>query len=166
MRPPRTRSWPKGTTRTARERFPGREPSGGLVRPRGMYARLPILLGALALALFGVALAVASPFDSSHDRGNANDTPVRLERVDVVVAGGFAYRRREAHVTDAPRLKQLAQTLPVPLPSSRRLPTTCADCYETTVPVRTTGGAVRTYRWNEVPPRGLAPFPKALAGLI
>src|SRR3954465_9714932 len=94
----------------------GREPSGGLARPRGMYARLPILLGALALALFGVALAVASPFDSSHDRGTASDTPVRLARVDVVVAGGFAYRRREAHVTDALRLKQLGQTLPVPLP--------------------------------------------------
>jgi hypothetical protein len=131
-----------------------------------MHARLPILLGTLAVVLFAVALAVASPFGSSHEPGNANDGPVSLARVDVVVAGGIAYRRREAHVTDAPRLKMLSRTLPVPLPSSRRVPTNCADCFETSVTVRTTGGAVRSYRWTEVPPRGLAPFAKALTRVI
>ncbi len=131
-----------------------------------MHARLPILLGALAVALFAVALAVAAPF-SSPDPGNANDVPVRLARVDVVVQGGFAYRHVEAHVTDTPRLKMLSNTLPMPLPASGRvLRTSCADCLETTVTLRTTGGAVRAYRWTEIPPRGLAPFAKALARMI
>jgi hypothetical protein len=131
-----------------------------------MHARLPILLGALALILFGLALAVASPFASSHERANANDAAVRLARVDVVVEGGFVYRRREAHVTDASRLKLLAQTLPVPLPASRRVLSSCDDCSETSVTLRTTGGAVRSYRWTLAPPRGLAPFAKALTRVI
>jgi hypothetical protein len=131
-----------------------------------MHARLPILLGLLALVLFGVALAVASPFGSSPGRGNADDATVRLARVDVVVEGGFVYRHREAHVTDTQQLKALSQTLPSPLPASARVPTLCNDCYETSVTVRTTGGAVRSYRWSETPPRGLVPFAKALTRLI
>jgi hypothetical protein len=132
-----------------------------------MHARLPILLGTLAVVLFAVALAVASPFRSSPDRGTANDAAVvRLARVDVVVEGGFVYRHREAHVTDASRLKMLARTLPAPLPASRRMPAVCNDCYETRVTLRTTGGAVRSYRWTETPPRGLVPFAKALTRVI
>jgi hypothetical protein len=131
-----------------------------------MHARLPILLGALALALFVVALVVASPFGASHDRADASDATPSLTRVDVVVAGGFAYQRREAHVTDASRLKQLARTLPLPLPASGRMLTTCADCFETSVTLRTTGGAVRSYRWTEAPPSALAPFAKALTRMI
>jgi hypothetical protein len=131
-----------------------------------MHARLPVLLAALALVLFGVAFAVASPFGSSRERGNADDAAIRLTRVDVVVEGGFVYRRRERHITDAVRLKLLSRSLPASLPASRRVPATCNDCYETSVTLRTSGGAVRWYRWTVAPPRGLAPFAKALDRLI
>jgi hypothetical protein len=130
-----------------------------------MYPRLPLLLGALALILFGAALAVASPFGSSH-APRADDATVRLTRVDVVVDGGFAPIHREAHITDTVRLRQLAKALPVPLPASRRMLTYCNDCRETSVTVRAAGGVVRRYGWAERPPPSLQPFATALSRLI
>jgi hypothetical protein len=130
-----------------------------------MHPRLPLLLATLALILFGAAFAVASPFGSSH-APSADDPTVHLTRVDVVVEGGFVPIHREAHITDAERLRQLAKALPEPLPASRRMLSYCSDCRETSVTLRAAGGVVRRYGWAERPPAGLQPFATALARLI
>ncbi len=124
-----------------------------------MQARLPLFLVALALALFGAACALAGTSHSSADSSSG----VQLTRVDVVVDGGFAYRHTERHITDKPRLRVLAQTLPSPLPASQRAATNCADCLETRVTVHAGSGAVRSWWWAENPPRSLQRFAKALS---